>query len=376
MERAEKIIRELLQHTDISIDGTNPYDLQIHNDQLYARIINEGSLGLGESYMDGWWDCAELDSFFDKILRAGLQYKIKKNVRLLLQIFLSKIQNFQAMNRAKKVADVHYNLDNELYEKMLGKTMAYTCGYWKNAESLDEAQFAKFDLVCKKLQLNEKDDILELGCGWGGFAKFASENYGCKITAVNIAEEHIKYANAQKGSLPIEYFCCDYRDVKKYNPSGKNFTKVVSIGLCEHVGYKNYHTFLDIVNQQMCDDGLFLLHTIGSDFSVTMTDPWINKYIFPNGMLPSIQQLAAAFEHLFVMEDWHNFGPDYDKTLLAWHENFIQAWPKFESKYDKRFYRMWCYYLLCSAGMFRARDAQLWQVVLSKGRKGTYRSIR
>ena len=352
------------------INGKNDYDPQVHNEKLYSRILSDGSLGLGESYMDGWWDCKALDQFFFKLLSSKLDHKII-TPKMVMNVIKARIINLQDFSRSTKVVKEHYDLGNDFYSNMLDKRMQYTCAYWKNAKNLNQAQEDKLDLICKKLKLKKGETVLELGCGWGELAKFMAEKYGCRVTAYNISKEQLKYARKNCKNLSIDFIEKDYRLA-----SGK-FDKVVSIGLYEHVGYKNYKSFMKLVNNCLKDKGLFLLHTIGKDISVKTTDPWIFKYIFPNSMLPSVKQLSAAAEGSFVLEDWHNFGADYDKTLIAWHSNFEKNWSNFEKVYGKRFYRMWCYYLLSCAGLFRARRAQLWQIVLSKnGVPGGYDSVR
>lgn len=372
-----KLLKNLLEKAGVTINGNNPYDIQIHDQRFYKRFLMNPSLGAGESYMEGWWDCTRLDELFYRITRAVNTDTIFKPWYLAWARFMNILINQQTRHRSKHVADKHYNLDNELYRIMLGPTMAYTCAYWPHANNLDQAQENKFKLICKKLDLKPGDKVLELGCGWGSFAKYAAENYGCHIVAVNISTEQIKYARENSNSLPIEFFLCDYRDQAIYNSNQIKFDKVVSIGLCEHIGYKNYRRFMNIVRNNIKEDGLFLLHTIGRNNSVNFVDPWINKYIFPNGMLPSIKQIAGSSENLFVIEDLHNFGADYDKTLMAWRKNFMDHWPQLSLRYDEKFYRMWNYYLLSCAGAFRAREMQLWQFVLTpKGKLNGYQSIR
>ena len=224
-----------------------------------------------------------------------------------------------------------------------------------------------------------------MGCGWGGFAKYASETYGCRMVSVNISEEQIKYAR-EICSGDVEFHLCDYRDVGLYNPSLKKFDKVVSIGMCEHVGVKNYKPWFRLVLDQLKDRGLFLLHTIGCDEYVTQCEPWFDKYIFPNGVLPSPQSLGTAIDKMFILEDWHDFGGYYDTTLMAWFENFDRYWQSTPNAMEEMgisqvdsqiFYRMWKYYLLSMAGCFRARYMSLWQLVLSKqGVLGVYNSVR
>lgn len=370
-KNAKQIAQDVLDLAEVKIDGNQPEDIQVHNPKFYSRVLAGGSLALGESYMDGWWDCKELDQFFDRILRANLNKKVLGLRNVIWPLVKSKLVNMQSKSRSLKVAKQHYDLDNNLYEKMLDKNMQYTCGYWRKAKNLDEAQEDKLDLICKKLNLKKGESVLELGCGFGGFARFAAKKYGCRVTCYNISKEQAAYARKICRGLPVEIRLQDYRGAK-----GK-FDKVAAIGICEHIGRKNYRKFMQIAYQCLKPGGLFLLHTIGRNTIGKSVEPWINKYIFPHGELPSPKQISAAAEGLFVLEDWHSFGPDYDKTLMAWHENFEKNWGKLKGKYDERFARMWRYYLLCCAGAFRARKNQLWQVVFSKkGVKGGYQSVR
>lgn len=372
----EKIIH-VLERADIELNGRRSWDIRIHDSRFYKRVFQHPSLGLGESYMEGWWDCDRLDEFFFRIMRQ-INPETIYSVWTFLRFFITNFfTNQQSKLRSTRVAKRHYNLDNNLYRYMLGETMAYTCGYWKDTKTLDDAQNSKYNLVCKKVNLKSGDKVLELGCGWGGFARYAAKNYGCQLVSVNIAAEQMKYAAEICKGLPIQLFVCDYRDIGKYNPQKIKFDKVISIGMCEHVGHKNYPHFLQLVRDNIKEDGLFLLHTIGKNKTTSFSDPWMQKYIFPSGMLPSVQLLSRTSEGRFVIEDLHNFGSDYDKTLMAWHENFEKYWPVIKMSYDERFYRMWRYYLLSCAGAFRARTLQLWQLMLSpKGQLHGYSSIR
>jgi cyclopropane-fatty-acyl-phospholipid synthase len=358
--KAENIISGLLSGAEININGKMPWDMKVHNNQLYRRLLHEADLGLGESYMDGWWDCEALDEFINRILRAKLDKKIKGNWKIALYILQTKLLNRQKKSRAFQVGEQHYNLGNDLYQAMLDSRLNYTCAYWKDAKNLDEAQEKKLDLVCRKINLKPGMTVLELGCGWGSFAKYAAEKYGAKVVAVNISKEQVKFGRKLCQGLPVEIRLQDYREV-----DGK-YDAVISIGILEHVGYKNYNTYMKVVNRCLKDDGIAFIHTIGDNKSSTHTTKFSDKYIFPNGMLPSIAQIGKSIEGLFVMEDWHNFGPDYDKTLMAWYQNFNNAWPVLRGKYGDRFYRMWRYYLLSSAGGFRSRSNQLWQIVMTK----------
>ena len=361
----------MLNIADIQINGDRPWDIQVRNREFYRRVLAGGSLALGESYMDGWWDCEALDQFFAKILQARLDRKVKHSPRALWTIFKAKIINPQRTPKAYEIGRRHYDIGNDLFEVMLDQKMNYSCGFWKNAKNLNEAQEAKLDLICRKLSLKPGMRVLDIGCGWGGFAKFAAENYDVRVLGITVSREQVEYASRCCREVAVETKFQDYRTLNDI------FDRIISIGMFEHVGSKNYRTYMQVVHRCLAPDGLFLLHTIAGNTSVSSTDPWINKYIFPNSMLPSAKQITSAAEGLFVLEDWHSFGPYYDDTLMAWYGNFKTNWDKIRDAYDQRFFRMWTYYLLSCAGSFRARRNQLWQIVFSKkGVSGGYTSIR
>ena len=356
---ARQKIEELLALAGIRVNGNKPWDIQVHNDNFFSRVLSGGSLALGESYMDGWWECEAPDEFFYRVLKANLPDKISKSFSLILLIIQARLTNMQGKSRAFNIGKKHYDTGNILFENMLDKNMNYSCGYWKNASNLDQAQLDKMDLICRKLMLKPGMTLLDIGCGWGSLAKYAAERYGVKVTGITVSKNQAEYAKNLVKGLDVDIRLEDYRNVRGL------FDRVVSVGMIEHVGYKNYRTFFRKVASSLKDNGLFLLHTIGGNLSVRQTDPWINKYIFPNSMLPSAKQLSSAYEGLFRLEDWHSFGTYYDKTLMAWHRNFTKNWGKLKNLYDERFRRMWNYYLLSCAGSFRAHDNQLWQIVFS-----------
>jgi len=370
MDFAKERITKIFHDAGITVQGKNKWDIRIRDERFYNRILLKWSLGFGESFMDGWWDTEALDQLIYRLHMSKIDNK-NNDLPGKIEMCKAKILNQQTKIRAQKVAHVHYDLGNDMYSKMLGPTMQYTCAFWNQAKTLDAAQENKLDLICKKLHLQKGEKVLELGCGWGGFAKFAAENYGVEVDAYNISKEQVEYARKRNEGLPVTIHLADYRDAQG------TYDKVAAIGLCEHVGYKNYVSLMEVAHRSLKTHGLFLLHSIANNFSTTHCDPWFNKYIFPNGMLPSVKQLGETMEGLFILEDWHNFGPDYDRTLMAWYHNFDLHWPLYQKKYGTRFYRMWKYYLLSLAGAFRARRIQLWQVVMSKdGIPGGYESIR
>jgi len=368
--RFERRMSGLLAEADVRIGGDRPWDLQVRDPRLYARALGQGSLGLGEGYMDGWWDAASLDGLLFRLLEARLDERVH-GAGEMFDALRARLTNLQSPRRSGEVGRRHYDLGNDLYAAMLGKRLVYSCGYWRDAADLDAAQEAKLDLVCRKLRLAPGMRVLDIGCGWGEALKFAAERYGVGGVGVTISREQAEYARGLCAGLPIEIRLQDYRELDE------PFDAAFSLGMFEHVGVKNYAAYFDVARRCVPPDGLFLLHTIGGNRSVHRTDPWIARYIFPNSMLPSAAQIAHAIEGRFVLEDWHNFGPDYDRTLQAWRANVEAAWPRLDARYDERFRRMWRFYLAASMATFRSRRSQLWQLVLSpRGVPGGYAAPR
>ncbi len=361
---AEVLVRELFAMAGIRIGGPGPGDIQIHDSRFYGRLLRDASLGVGESYMEGWWDTDALDVLLEKIMRAGLREKVTGSLRLRLLTAKAFLFNLQSKQRSGRSVEAHYDIGNDLYQRMLDPRMVYTCGYWKNATTLAEAQEAKLDLVCRKLGLQKGMRVLDLGCGWGGFAAWAAEKYGCSVVGVTLSKDQHALGREMWKHLDVDLRLCDYRDVTG------TFDRVASIGMMEHVGPKNHRHVMEVVHQRLTDDGVAVIHTIANNRSRLHGTPFVEKYIFPNAVAPSLAQLGKATEGLFVVEDLQNIGPDYDRTLMAWWENFDRAYPELQHKYDRRFYRMWQFYLLAAAGASRSRDGQLYHLVLTKiGRK-------
>lgn len=350
--------KKLFAKADIEINGDKPWDMQVRNPKLWSALLFKGSLGLGEAYMQGWYEVEDLSEFFYRIARFILPDYSQPTLRKTTLALLTRIFNTQSIKKSFKVGK-HYDIGNTLYEKMLGESMAYTCAYWKNASTLDEAQINKFRLIADKLQLKPGMRVLDVGCGFGSAMAFFAKQYKVEVHGITISKEQAKYIEQKYNNLSISVKVQDYRLTQ-----GK-FDRIYSVGMFEHVGYKNYQTYMQNIRRLLKNDGLMLLHTIGSDVSVKTTNAWIEKYIFPNSMLPSLSQISMSAETEFIIEDVQNFGHDYYKTLIQWHKNFTHHWPALAKKYEPTFYRMWQYYLLSCAGFFKAREMQLFQIVFS-----------
>jgi cyclopropane-fatty-acyl-phospholipid synthase len=372
-------LTSLLALADIAVVSgltpARPWDVRVTNTGLGARVRREGLVGLGDAYVDGWWDCGALDQFFDRALGADLPAHLSTHPRVVFDFLVQKLRNLQNRRHARSNVESHYDLGNDVFEAMLDPYMQYTCGYWKTAADLDHAQEDKLDLICRKLGLRQGMTLLDLGCGWGGLARFAAERYGVSVVGVNLSTEQLNYARERCRGLPVEFRLHDYRDTVG------TFDRVASIGMFEHVGSKNHRTAMGLIHRCLSDDGLALIHFIASRNSFpnrTHSEmAWIVKHIFPGLVLPSIGQIGGAIDDLMVLEDLHNFGAHYDRTLMAWAANFERGWPRLSEKYGPRFARTWRYYLLSAAGAFRARRYHLWQLVLSKhGVRGGYEPVR
>lgn len=372
MTREERFLRNLFAKAAIEINGTRPWDIQLHDNNFYSRVLAAGALGFGETYMDGLWDCQRLDILIDKILTHDIGVKPRLNFETLLLTLRARLLNRQNIRGARKAADVHYDLDVDIFESTFDDRLTGSCAYWPHADNLNQAQEHKLDLICRKIGLEKGQKVLDIGCGWGAFMGYAAERYGASLVGVTISRQQVDYATKRYAGLPLDFQLKDYRN------STDHVDHVVSMGMFEHVGSKNYRTYFECVRRALDgNNGFFLLHTIFSKFRNKTINPWIDKYIFPNGELPTIGQIGAAVEGLFVIEDVHNFGPDYDRTLMAWNEKFQIHRSALEARYGDRFCRMWEYYLLSCAGGFRSRWLSLGQFVLSpQGVAGGYQSVR
>jgi cyclopropane-fatty-acyl-phospholipid synthase len=374
------LFESLLDGTGVRIGGSHPWDITVNRDRLYRRALR-GSLGIGEAYIDGDWDCQALDELFRRVLSASkLNSPLLRTARAL-KVLQSRLTNLQTRRRSRAVAEEHYDIDHRMYALFLGPWNQYTCCFFDGTDDLAQAEAIKLEMLCDKLELRAGERLLDIGCGWGGFAKYAAATRGCEVTGISLSSEQIRYASEYTRGLPVTIQQLDYRDLPR---SGlPPFDKISIVGMIEHVGYRNYKTLMRVVHEMLKPDGLFLLHTIGNCERTTVVDPWMEKYIFRNSMAPSMDQLAAATEGCFVVEDWENYGHHYVPTLQAWYDRFNANWDRIRSlktarPFDERFRRMWNYYLMSSKAAFEAEQLHLWQLVMTRrgSGRGVYSRVR
>ncbi len=361
MQVFRPIATRLLSDADISINGICSHDIRVHDDRFYQNVLLKGSMGLGEDYMDGGWDCEDLEEMFFRLINSGLEGRTRGLPVNFLPNLFAQLKNQQTRNKSLRVAERHYNMGNDLFFSFLGKYKNYSCGYFNGTtKSLDIAQEQKMDLICRKLSLSSGDRLLDVGGGWGEIARFAADNYGCHVTSINISDEQIAYGREYCKDSSVDILKCDYRDLEG------EYDKIIVIAMLTHVGHKNYRAFMEKIHSCLKDGGSALIETVGSDVARKHCEPWTNKYIFPGGLIPSISQLGEAIEGLFVIEDLHDFGPDYVKTLRLWNKNLQKGWPGQSEIYSERTRRMFEYFFLSVAGAFRARSLHNWHLVLTK----------
>lgn len=361
-------LETLLAHADVVIDGDRPWDPRV-NDERFFDVAFAGSLAIGEAYMDGLWECDQLDELVCRFRHASLDQRF--------QVGADGWRGLKARMRGRPgppsddaIGRLHDGA-REVFEATLDPRMVDSCGYWKPATTLAAAQEARLDLVCRKLGLVPGMLVLEIGCGWGSFAQYAAERYGVRVVGITGSREQMAYGHKRCQGLPVEIRVGDYREVTG------SFDRVISAGVLTQVDPRNHRRYFEAIHGVLRKDGLFLLDTAGGNRSRSSVDPWTDKYIVAGAVMPSAGQIGNAVEKLFVIEDWHHLGPDHDRTLMAWFQNFDRSWPTLRERYDERFYRMWKFFLLASAGNLRARANHLWQFVFSKhGLVGGYAAVR
>lgn len=370
-------LRSIAVAADIRFDGQRPWDLQVHDSQFFGELVRRGSLALGEGYVAGQWDCDQLDELINRLLRvrANQPLSLRGAISAAVERLRDQLINPQSLARAFRVGRQHYDIDHRVYAATLDRRLVYSCGHWQEASSLEEAQLQKLERICRKLQMQPGQRLLDVGCGWGSLAAHAAEHHGVRVTAITVSAAQYLWVREHYGHLPIQVELCDYRSLPGLLRG--RFERIASVGMFEHVGQRNHPCFFRCMQQLMEADGLLLLHTIGHAGPRGGTDPWIDAYVFPGGRLPSATEVCRASAPHLRLEDWENFGGDYVRTLLAWWQNFQARWPELQGHLGEKFYRFWRYYLLSCAGYFRSGQGQVWQLVMSRPESSrVYRSLR
>jgi cyclopropane-fatty-acyl-phospholipid synthase len=365
---ARGAVERVLARIDVRIDGGRPWDIRVLDERFFRRAILQGSMGLGEAYMDGWWQCGDLEELSRRFLASDLEDRFAFLPSYVAPRLAARLTNQQDVARSRRVADVHYSMDNDLFSRFLGRYKMYSAGYFEalgggggpvDLTDLDAAQARKLELICRKLQLKASDHLLDVGGGWGELARYAASTYGCRVTSINISDEQIRFARDYCQGLPVEVRKCDYRDLEG------RYDKIASIAMVAHVGHKNHRTFMQKMHDHLAPEGLMLVESTGNNVSRIQVDPWVDRYIFMGATFPSMSQLTAAAEGLFAIDDWQNFGASYPPTLRQWNANFQRDWPALRARYQEPTRRMFEYFFLMGAGAFHARILEYWHLVMA-----------
>ncbi len=357
---------ELETAQEFQVFGTGPaqFKVKLKEDIPKRELLRSTSLALGEAYIRG---DLEVDQDLYEVLDMFLG---QMDHFRLSPIALRRLQHTSlgAKNQKKEVCS-HYDIGNDFYRLWLDETMSYSCGYFKNpGDTLFEAQVGKVDHILKKLHLEMGMTLLDIGCGWGFLLMRAAKRYGVKGIGITLSEEQYQQFSREIKDQHMEDFVevrrMDYRELEK---SGLEFDRVVSVGMIEHVGRGNYEQFLENVERVLKPGGLFLLHFISAQRE-SDGDPFIRKYIFPGGVIPSLREMMELLpEYDFYTLDVESLRRHYTKTLLCWRENFRKHKKEMKEKQGEEFVRMWELYLASCAAAFHNGVVDLHQILMSKG---------
>lgn len=397
-ETMDELLDALLKQLNVT-----PHEFRVTNQNLYERLSGGGDFTMifGEAYMNNEWASNDLAAFFRKIMTfenyGEMLLPLWKESPLqsskliwgsivhdLKTQWTDHFQNNQSVDMAKRVGEQHYDIPDILYEHMLDPHRQYTCGYWcDGVANLSEAQEAKLKLLIDKLKIpeNQTMTILDIGCGWGGLTKAISERYPlCRVEGISISQEQIKYANDTHASAQLKYYYCDYRDLPRMKVK---YDRIISVGMFEHVGAKNYDVFFDTCRQILTDDGIFVLHTVTHSVQLKyltgqdkfIVNEFLDKYVFPGAYVPTVEQIMTSVQSKDMMyHHIQNLSISYAKTLGAWNANFQKHWLKIQASdpafFTISFKRMWEFYLLGCMVSFEKKHLQLSQFVFTKNSFG------
>jgi cyclopropane-fatty-acyl-phospholipid synthase len=371
-ENAELAVRKLVEVAGVPDTVFN--HLNVSDDSVWYDIITKANLGIAEGYMHGKIDVDPLPLFLSLLNDTSIGTRRKEKFDVLGMVIgaieaptqmMGWLFNLQTKELSSRVTKQHYDAGNDLYEVMLGPSMSYTCAYWKDAENLDQAQEAKFNLIMRKLELQPGMKVADLGMGWGTAAAYMHKHGKVNVTGVSLSEKQVEWAQNNLVKDGLRFIWSDYREHCEDPDIVGTYDRIYSIGMFEHIGPKNYEPFFKCIKALLKPDGLAVVHTIGEPDFVAASDQFLEKYIFPGAVIPTLPMATKAFEHHFILEDFQNFGHDYSKTLAAWHVNSLKFFRENPNAYSPEFQRMWEYYLKMCEALFELRINQLWHFVLS-----------
>lgn len=332
------------------------------------RLPFSPSLALGEAYAAG--DLTISDGDIHEVLTRLIhstttipEMRLAKWTAFFQQWFLWQKDGWRKSQSAHNI-HVHYDLGNAFYRLFLDEDMQYSCGYFRAADTdLDTAQRAKKAHIIKKLRLEHGANVLDIGCGWGGMAKTLASEYGAQVTGITLSQQQLEQASARlkDSNLPVEFALRDYRDEQGH------YDRIVSVGMFEHVGKRQFPTYFQGVERLLAEDGIALIHTIGSTKASRGSDPFIAKYIFPGGYIPQLSEIMASIEatnlRVTDIEVWHDH---YAKTLRHWRQRFMAKRDEALAMFDERFCRLWEFYLAGCEATFSHKHNVVYQIQLTK----------
>jgi cyclopropane-fatty-acyl-phospholipid synthase len=374
---AEKGLKLLLAGADIEVGRSPSAEIIVHDDSFYRDVLTTGSLGLGDSYIDGKWDCEKIDELIYKILTLGIHQKLAPVYNIAGEI-KRRALNLQSRERAKQVIEEHYDLPSEFYASFLDPYFQYTCARFEGTADLDKAQEIKMGNICKKLGLKAGDKVMDIGGGWGGLAHFMASNCGVEPTVVTLSKTQAEHIKRTRGD-EIKVQLCDYRDIP--DELNGRFDAVTAVGILEHIGHQNYADFMGAVDRVLKPSGKLLIHTLYTPQSRPVSNAWLHKHIFPNGELAPREMIEENLSSDFEPADGPNgeksteepafedITPNYFPTLHTWKDRLTESQKAGKINLSEREFRKWIYYFMSCAGAIKAGHMRVGQFLYGKKAK-------
>ncbi len=353
------LVERALRRADVRIDGDRPHDIRVLDPRFYGDVLRRGSLGFGECYVRRWWDADDVEELAFRLIRSGV-YSLSSAVPGLPRDLRDMFANQQTRRLATRVADEHYSMGNDVFFAFLGGVRNYSCGIFDGDADLDAAQTRKLAKISSLLDLRPGERLLDVGGGWGELSRHAAAAHGCEVTHVNLSDEQIRHASALCTDLSVRVEKRDWRDVEG------RFDKIAVIAMLTHVGPKNYRRFMQRMHDRLEPGGLMLIETVGTRHAAVRCEAWLDKYIFPGGVVPTRRQILGAADGLFDETRFESSGEHYVQTLRCWQENFERNWTDLSSRYDEERRRIFNYFFQSIGGAFRAGYVDHWHILLRR----------